>query len=152
MIFLVFYGDSSLNVPTEAAAVPQAVPGLHVAAQSQAGNHRGWAQVNGWRGETDTLEKMKKRVALRALLQADSPVGADSHPRRSCAGIQRLVDSVLLANGHRSQTNRSGGHTMLEFADLLFHGVDSENYGFVLILPYIDFVQPIEGGIVLVDA
>jgi len=22
----------------------------------------GWAQVNGWRGETDTLEKMKKRV------------------------------------------------------------------------------------------
>ena len=23
----------------------------------------GWAQVNGWRGETDTLEKMEKRVA-----------------------------------------------------------------------------------------
>ena len=22
----------------------------------------GWAQVNGWRGETDSLEKMKKRV------------------------------------------------------------------------------------------
>jgi putative colanic acid biosynthesis UDP-glucose lipid carrier transferase len=22
----------------------------------------GWAQVNGWRGETDTLEKMKNRV------------------------------------------------------------------------------------------
>jgi putative colanic acid biosynthesis UDP-glucose lipid carrier transferase len=22
----------------------------------------GWAQVNGWRGETDTLEKMKKRI------------------------------------------------------------------------------------------
>jgi len=22
----------------------------------------GWAQVNGWRGETDTLEKMEKRV------------------------------------------------------------------------------------------
>ena len=22
----------------------------------------GWAQVNGWRGETDTLEKMAKRV------------------------------------------------------------------------------------------
>jgi putative colanic acid biosynthesis UDP-glucose lipid carrier transferase len=22
----------------------------------------GWAQVNGWRGETDTLEKMTKRV------------------------------------------------------------------------------------------
>ena len=22
----------------------------------------GWAQVNGWRGETDTLEKMQKRV------------------------------------------------------------------------------------------
>lgn len=22
----------------------------------------GWAQVNGWRGETDTLDKMKKRV------------------------------------------------------------------------------------------
>jgi len=24
----------------------------------------GWAQVNGWRGETDTLEKMAKRVEL----------------------------------------------------------------------------------------
>jgi putative colanic acid biosynthesis UDP-glucose lipid carrier transferase len=23
----------------------------------------GWAQVNGWRGETDTLEKMVQRVA-----------------------------------------------------------------------------------------
>jgi len=22
----------------------------------------GWAQINGWRGETDTLEKMQKRV------------------------------------------------------------------------------------------
>jgi putative colanic acid biosynthesis UDP-glucose lipid carrier transferase len=22
----------------------------------------GWAQVNGWRGETDTLEKMQRRV------------------------------------------------------------------------------------------
>ncbi len=22
----------------------------------------GWAQINGWRGETDTLEKMEKRV------------------------------------------------------------------------------------------
>jgi putative colanic acid biosynthesis UDP-glucose lipid carrier transferase len=22
----------------------------------------GWAQVNGWRGETDTLEKMEKRI------------------------------------------------------------------------------------------
>lgn len=24
----------------------------------------GWAQINGWRGETDTLEKMEKRVAF----------------------------------------------------------------------------------------
>jgi putative colanic acid biosynthesis UDP-glucose lipid carrier transferase len=23
----------------------------------------GWAQVNGWRGETDTLEKMEQRIA-----------------------------------------------------------------------------------------
>ena len=22
----------------------------------------GWAQINGWRGETDTLEKMEKRI------------------------------------------------------------------------------------------
>jgi len=22
----------------------------------------GWAQINGWRGETDTLEKMSKRI------------------------------------------------------------------------------------------
>ncbi|VDZ99441.1 extracellular polysaccharide biosynthesis protein [Salmonella enterica subsp. enterica] len=25
----------------------------------------GWAQINGWRGETDTLEKMEKRVEFR---------------------------------------------------------------------------------------
>jgi putative colanic acid biosynthesis UDP-glucose lipid carrier transferase len=24
----------------------------------------GWAQINGWRGETDTLDKMAKRVEL----------------------------------------------------------------------------------------
>ena len=24
----------------------------------------GWAQINGWRGETDTLYKMKKRVSF----------------------------------------------------------------------------------------
>ncbi|MDQ6950390.1 MAG: sugar transferase [Mariprofundales bacterium] len=42
-------------------AVPQADQGLHVAPQGKPGI-TGWTQVNGWRGEADTMEKMRKRV------------------------------------------------------------------------------------------
>ena len=30
----------------------------------------GWAQINGWRGETETLEKMEKRVEFRPGISA----------------------------------------------------------------------------------
>ena len=43
-------------------AVPHADPRIHAAPQGEAGHHR-LGQVNGWRGETDTLEKMIERVA-----------------------------------------------------------------------------------------
>jgi Undecaprenyl-phosphate glucose phosphotransferase len=65
----VFLGDMSLVGPrphaisTKAAGVP-----LAEAVERYAARHSvkpgitGWAQVNGWRGETDTLEKIQKRV------------------------------------------------------------------------------------------
>ena len=42
----------------------------------------GWAQVNGLRGETDTLEKMKARIQLRPRLPAQlvAAAGPADHP------------------------------------------------------------------------
>ncbi|PKH20158.1 undecaprenyl-phosphate glucose phosphotransferase [Enterobacterales bacterium CwR94] len=37
----------------------------------------GWAQINGWRGETDTLEKMEKRVEFDLQYIRDWSVGLD---------------------------------------------------------------------------
>ena len=65
-IFNVLRGDMSLVGPR-----PHAVPhNEHYGRiiEEYAARHRvrpgitGWAQVNGWRGETDTVEKMQKRV------------------------------------------------------------------------------------------
>lgn len=42
-------------------AVPQAVPGTMLPHQVKP-SITGWAQVNGRRGETDTVDKMQKRV------------------------------------------------------------------------------------------
>ena len=65
-IFNVLRGDMSLVGPR-----PHAIPhNEHYARiiEEYAARHRvrpgitGWAQINGWRGETDTVEKMQKRV------------------------------------------------------------------------------------------
>ncbi len=65
----VILGDMSLIGPrphalqTRAAGLP-----FHDAVATYSARHRvrpgmtGWAQVNGWRGETDTLEKLQRRV------------------------------------------------------------------------------------------
>jgi putative colanic acid biosynthesis UDP-glucose lipid carrier transferase len=37
----------------------------------------GWAQVNGWRGETDTLEKMEKRIEYDLAYIRDWALGFD---------------------------------------------------------------------------
>ena len=37
----------------------------------------GWAQINGWRGETDTLEKMEKRVEFDLQYIKNWSVGLD---------------------------------------------------------------------------
>ncbi len=69
-LFNVILGDMSLIGPrphalgTEAAGQP-----FDKAVADYAARHRvkpgitGWAQVHGWRGETDTVEKLRQRVA-----------------------------------------------------------------------------------------
>lgn len=68
-LFNVLLGNMSMVGPrphataTKAAGIP-----FEVAVSEYSSRHRvkpgitGWAQINGWRGETDTLEKMEKRI------------------------------------------------------------------------------------------
>ena len=65
-LFNVFKGDMSLVGPRPHAITHnyyyrELIDG-YVARQRMKPGITGWAQVNGWRGETDTLEKMRKRV------------------------------------------------------------------------------------------
>jgi putative colanic acid biosynthesis UDP-glucose lipid carrier transferase len=39
----------------------------------------GWAQVNGWRGETDSLEKMKKRIDYDLAYLRNWSLGLDMY-------------------------------------------------------------------------
>ena len=40
----------------------------------------GWAQINGWRGETDTLEKMEKRIEFDLIYkQLDIYLGLENY-------------------------------------------------------------------------
>jgi Undecaprenyl-phosphate glucose phosphotransferase len=66
----VLKGEMSIVGPRPHAVAAKAVNKLYdEVVQEYAARHRvkpgitGWAQVNGWRGETDTFEKIEKRVA-----------------------------------------------------------------------------------------
>jgi putative colanic acid biosynthesis UDP-glucose lipid carrier transferase len=64
----VLKGDMSLVGPRPHAVVHnhyyrELIDG-YVARQRMKPGITGWAQINGWRGETDTLEKMRKRVEM----------------------------------------------------------------------------------------
>ena len=62
----------------------------------------GWAQVNGFRGETDTDEKMKRRVDSRSLLHRQLvALARPAHPAADAAFKGRVT-------GFRSAASRTG--------------------------------------------
>ncbi len=68
-LFNVLRGEMSVVGPRPHAVAAKAAGQLYNDAVDQyAARHKvkpgitGWAQVNGWRGETDTLEKLQRRV------------------------------------------------------------------------------------------
>jgi lipopolysaccharide/colanic/teichoic acid biosynthesis glycosyltransferase len=68
-LFNVLFGDMSIVGPRPHAVSTKAAGELFEdVVERYAARHRvkpgitGWAQVNGWRGETDTVEKIQRRV------------------------------------------------------------------------------------------
>ncbi len=65
----------------------------------------GWAQVNGFRGETDTVEKMKQRIEydLTYLRNWSLRLDLHDHPEDRAGGVRR-PQSVLMQGGQTSHS------------------------------------------------
>ena len=56
----------------------------------------GWAQINGWRGETDTPEKIQKRVEARHLLHRELVAAARPlHPAKDAVRASQVRERLL---------------------------------------------------------
>jgi lipopolysaccharide/colanic/teichoic acid biosynthesis glycosyltransferase len=80
----VLKGNMSLVGPRPHATSAKAAGRLYEeAVDAYAARHRvkpgitGWAQVNGWRGETDTLEKIERRVEYDLFYIENWSLGLD---------------------------------------------------------------------------
>jgi Undecaprenyl-phosphate glucose phosphotransferase len=95
----VLKGDMSLVGPRPHATSAKAAGRLYEeAVDAYAARHRvkpgitGWAQVNGWRGETDTLEKIERRVECDLFYIENWSLGLD---------LKILLRTALVVLGDR---------------------------------------------------
>jgi Undecaprenyl-phosphate glucose phosphotransferase len=95
----VLKGDMSLVGPRPHATSAKAAGRLYEeAVDAYAARHRvkpgitGWAQVNGWRGETDTLEKIERRVEYDLFYIENWSLGLD---------LKILLRTALVVLGDR---------------------------------------------------
>jgi hypothetical protein len=63
----------------------------------------GWAQINGWRGELDTQEKLQNRVECdlyynRELVARFRPLHSFSHAVRAAAVQERLLTTLSVSS------------------------------------------------------
>ena len=102
-LFNVLIGTLSLVGPRPHALQAKAADQLyHEVVDGYFARHKvkpgitGWAQINGWRGETDTAEKIQKRVELRSLLHRELvAVLRPLHPRAHAVRADEVRERVL---------------------------------------------------------
>ena len=129
LINVVFGGNLSLVGPRPHAVQAKAENRLYdEVVDGYFARHRvkpgitGWAQINGWRGETDTREKIQHRVEhdlyyienwsvffdLQIILHDADPAARDGECILSAGGDRRGLGAAALELGRRTQDRRRG--------------------------------------------
>ncbi len=84
----------------------------------------GWAQVNGWRGETDTIEKIERRVEHDLYYIENWSLALDLHPRHDALRAPQPEERLLSVSGACQSQPRSAsldarsGEAQMQIVDL----------------------------------